>query len=68
MPHRMRKVWVINGWSIYVQVVELLFNFNQSFGQELVDLHTILFMFGKVLVHAWSRRGCLNEEHFILVY
>lgn len=54
----MRKEWVINGWSIYVQVVELLLNFNRSFYQELVVLHTILFMFGDVLVHVWSQRGC----------
>jgi hypothetical protein len=41
-----------------------IFRFNESFGRVLLVLHTtILSMFGKFLVHAWSRRGGLNEEH-----
>ena len=41
-----------------------IFRFNQSFGRVLLVLHTtILSMFGKFLVHAWSWHGGLNEEH-----
>ena len=48
--------------------VRVILRINRIFGQELVVLHTILYMFGKLSVHAWSRCGGLNEEHTILVH
>ena len=33
-----------------------------TFGQELVVLHTIPPMFGKLLVHTWSQCGYLNKS------
>ena len=45
---------------LYIRVICQL---NWSFGRELVVLRTILSMFGKFSVHAWSQCGslALNE-------
>ena len=43
-------------------------SFSQKFSRELVVLHTIVCMFGKLLVDDWSWCGSVNEEHSILVH
>lgn len=47
-------------WPLDIRVVPLIQL--ESFGQKLVVLHTILFIFNKVLVHAWNRYGGFNKE------
>jgi hypothetical protein len=39
---------------ILIISIEIIFKFSQSFGWDLVVLHTLLSMSSKFLVHAWS--------------
>ena len=54
--------------TLYTCSIRVIRNPTGVFGHELVFMHTMLSMFGKVLVHAWSWSRGLNATHSISVH